>query len=1381
MKLKEINRTATFAWSPGQQPLIAAGTVAGALDASFSNESTLEIFEPNLLDKSSAQLESTAKVSSNARFNRLAWGNIAADTPKGIIAGGKENGELDLWNPALILEGADAEKSLVFRNDTHKGAVRGLDFNNHQANLLASGAENGEIFIWDLNNPSKPYSPGNRSQKLEEVTSVTWNNQVQHILATASSTGYSVVWDLRNKREVMQLYYPGAAPSAFGANGMSMGAGGRRGISSVVWNPDNATQLITSSEDDSSPVIMMWDLRNAHAPEKILNGHSKGVLSLSWCKRDADLLLSCGKDNRVLCWNPQTSEISGELPPTTNWAFDVQWCPRNPDLLAVASFDGKINIHSLQSTQEEEVATAQAQSTGADIFDVNYNSNKGAQSLSLKQPPKWLRRTVGAVFGFGGKLITFQSSPGKAGSVHVADVVTEPTVVSRSDSLETSLAEKSLDKFCEQRIHDDIPQQADNWKVMRTLFEERSRAKLVEHLGLSRDDVSEQITAAIKKLDLSSSPTTTTPLTSSIVPEVSTKEAETPSEPPMAVSEDGHSEVGGKSESVTSEPATEGKDEDASEGGLFDNAAPPSGADFFSQTHPQLADLRNADTSSVAATQGTNTSAPSSVVSFGHKSSAFRIYPAGESDSERLVTRAIVLGDFESAVNLTIASGKWADALLIAHGGSPELFLKTQKRYFEHRGDEVPFLRLLQGILSGDFHDIVQNADLQEWQEIIAILCAFARPEEFATLCDILGQRLEHAHAKHEGSGTDEAKSKSNSLRRNAVLCYLASGSLDKVIPIWSQELIEEEKTEEEEDAKKAKSDPSKNTQSYFTYHAKALQHFIEKVSVFRASISYEDADLNTNAEGEVGGHQYKLTPLYEKYLEYAGMMAAQGRLATAVKYLNLTPIQFRGAVAEDSGESGAVIRDRLYQALGEAGGAQAVPFPFEEVYVGADGESITASTQANGYDYSQPSTGYAAPAQPTYDSGYQQQSYGQSTYNQASYGQSAYGQPAPSTGYYNDASQTSNYAQPAYGATQSSYQSSYDSPYGNTAPASNYSQPPPPPSFAPSIPAPPQPLSGAPTTESTAPPVLPAAKRRDIAGWNDAPPSMSALAPSRKSATTPKPAPIASPFPNMPMPTQPLTPQPGQGPPGHPNAGIPPPPVRGSSAQAPPQASQYGRPPSRQASVPPPPPPGQGRPAPPPQPQAPAQPQYSQQQAAYNRPAPHAPAGPPAGPYQQQYGAPQQQGQYGAPGVQAGFGGPGGPRGGPPVPPKAATPQPKAPTPVKKHPAGDRSHIPAAQKPIVATFTNELNRAKANAAPHQKRQLGESEKKLNVLFDAMNNEDVSESIMPQLHALAKAMGGRDYNTAQRIQVELHTTKTELVGGWITGIKWLIDVLRQQG
>ena len=97
---------------------------------------------------------------------------------------------------------------------------------------------------------------------------------MQHVLASSSSTGYTVVWDLRNKREVVALAYGGAGQVGI------IGGGGRKGMSDVAWHPDNvscvrcatyltsltprqATRLMTSSEDDNSPLVMVWDLRNA--------------------------------------------------------------------------------------------------------------------------------------------------------------------------------------------------------------------------------------------------------------------------------------------------------------------------------------------------------------------------------------------------------------------------------------------------------------------------------------------------------------------------------------------------------------------------------------------------------------------------------------------------------------------------------------------------------------------------------------------------------------------------------------------------------------------------------------------------------------------------------------------------------------------------------------------------------------------------------------------------------------------------------------------------------------------------------------------------------------------------------------------------------------
>ena len=68
MKLKEISRTATFAWSPGQQiPIIAAGTVAGAFDASFSVTSELELFRLDDNKSAGIELQPAGVVTSKAR------------------------------------------------------------------------------------------------------------------------------------------------------------------------------------------------------------------------------------------------------------------------------------------------------------------------------------------------------------------------------------------------------------------------------------------------------------------------------------------------------------------------------------------------------------------------------------------------------------------------------------------------------------------------------------------------------------------------------------------------------------------------------------------------------------------------------------------------------------------------------------------------------------------------------------------------------------------------------------------------------------------------------------------------------------------------------------------------------------------------------------------------------------------------------------------------------------------------------------------------------------------------------------------------------------------------------------------------------------------
>ena len=114
-------------------------------------------------------------------------------------------------------------------------------------------------------------------------------------------------------------------------------------------------------EEDQAPIIQLWDLRFATSPLKTLENHQRGVLSISWCSHDADLLVSSGKDNRIVCWNPNSNcaggEVLSEIARTNQWNFDVTWCPKNPALIASPSFDGHVSVYSLMGGETSYLVT----------------------------------------------------------------------------------------------------------------------------------------------------------------------------------------------------------------------------------------------------------------------------------------------------------------------------------------------------------------------------------------------------------------------------------------------------------------------------------------------------------------------------------------------------------------------------------------------------------------------------------------------------------------------------------------------------------------------------------------------------------------------------------------------------------------------------------------------------------------------------------------------------------------------------------------------------------------------------------------------------------------------------------------------------------------
>lgn len=1145
------------------------------------------------------------------------------------------------------------------RTSKHSGAIKTLQFNPFRPELLATAGAKGELFISDLNNVGNPFRMGNSVARADDFECLDWNKNVPHIMVTGSSGGFVTVWDVKTKKESLTL------------NNL-----GRKAVSAVAWDPNKHTRLITAIPHDTDPLILVWDLRNTNAPERILKGHDGGVLSVSWCQQDNDLLLSCGKDNRTVCWNPQTGESYGDFPVVTNWTFQTRWNPHSPDILATASFDGKITVQSIQSTNAESAQSATGQiQTGddEDFFNKSQTQPQGA-SFSLKKAPKWLERPCGASFGFGGKVISFNAA-GTSGAqrhskIRISNFTVDSGVGTSTETFENALKQDDLKSICESRITGSTSnEEKADWKIIETLTSANPRKDLIEYLGFS--SIEDEAADGISKLAVN---------------------GDDKDEPTMSQS----------SGSVATKLNRLSAFFEIADGDSF------------------LADL--------AATTGAKTNSP------------FQVYTGQESEADRRITHALLLGQFEKALDVCLQEDRLSDAFMIAICGGQKCIDKAQKAYFNKKEGGPNYLRLLASVVGKNLWDVVYNAELESWKEVMATLCTYANAEEFPELCEALGDRLEEQLRVSEDS----------SLRKDTSFCYLAGSKLEKVVAIWITELGENEKIEQQDPA----------SDSTFSLHARSLQSFIEKVTVFREVTKFQDNDRSATSG-------WKLAALYDKYTEYADIVASHGQLQTAERYLDLLPNSYPAA---------EVARNRIKQATrkvveptvtqpANAGRAAQRPQPAMAGFQSQPGPAKPpAPTQANPYAPS-------APSQPQNPYAPRNGAYGAAGYT----GPGGYQQPQQFQQQQGPPRQQPGMAPPPI----------YGAPYQN-----------------PSLGPPPRNLNASPS-------IPPPSKAQNMSNWNDIPDNFAKPPTSRRGTpgTAPPvinpaygyPGAMASPPVSGPPTGAPPKSTPPVGPPPKGPAG-PPPRMNSPSMNMSPSYQQPERPSSSAANVyapqqpasqlgsiqqqaqiprgpspynaPPSAPPPSNRYAPAPAAQSAAPP--AQPEPPMNRQGP-----PPPNPYAQQPNyAPQQQGVSTiapppGPGQR-----PSAPPTGPPQAPPQAPTQGSRPgtaqslrgkTPVPpKYPSGDRTHIPSNAKPIYEILSGDMQRVKAKAPSSFRAQVVDTEKRLSILFDHLNNKDLlQEDTVSSMVGLAQALQARDYEQAQAIHVEIMTNKTDECGNWM--------------
>ncbi|XP_047345278.1 protein transport protein Sec31A isoform X1 [Vespa velutina] len=743
MKVKELLKTVNVAWSPpAQYPiLLAAGTAAQQLDASFNTSASLDLYSINL-QQPGYEMELKASVASDHRFHKIIWGAYG-NNPAGIIVGGCDYGTIKIYSASKMLN--NESNCLITSSDRHTGPIRAIDFNPFQANLLATGATESEIYIWDVVNTSTPMTPGSRSQPLEDVQYIAWNKQVQHILAS-TFLQRCVIWDLRKNEPIIKL----------------TDANSKVRWKVVQWHPNVATQLCLASEDDQAPVIELWDLRFATSPLKTLQNHQRGVLSIAWNPHDPDLLLSCAKDNRILCWNPNSNEPNGEviceLMQTNQWNFDVSWCPRHPGLIVGTSFDGHAAIYSLlggrQQVSSETSNKIVDSFPGMDPFTQPHPTVQTESTAILTKAPKWLKKPFGASFGFGGKLIIFENEIPDSNlpinsnrKVIISQVITQPDLIRRSNELEATLKNEQYTDYCKGKIDNTTDEHTKKiWSCVGAYFSKNVTKNILDLLGYNIEEMNNKLN--------------------------------------QFLSQDEINILSGGIANLNK--VTNGNIDG---GAVFD-----------------------------------------AIVQEQHKKSTVSVMPINNNfkinisdDDDGFIAQAILLGNIEAAVSLCFKSKRYADAVILSMAGGPELLAKTQYRYFsEHSG---ALNSLINSLISENWIDIVKNADINCWKEIL--IGVFTHGQERSTLCDMLGDRL--------------ASSENSNLKKQAQICYICSGNLNRLIEASEAE----------------------------------IQEIVELLIIMQKALEFQGIE-KADIEGKIAN----------VLSQYAEMLATEGNLEAALNYL---------------------------------------------------------------------------------------------------------------------------------------------------------------------------------------------------------------------------------------------------------------------------------------------------------------------------------------------------------------------------------------------------------------------------------------------------------------------------------------------------------------
>ncbi len=265
----------------------------GAVLASGDEPGSIRLWDTTTGDPIGPPLNQRNGSASPHPIRALAYNSI------GILASGSDGGVV-LWDPTTRrLHAQQLHSTPECPTDL---AIQALVFSEKNFNLLAVGADDATVTLWDLASGDCLFPP--MRGHMGPITDLDFSPKGL-ILASSSLDGTVVLWDVETGRESERLTRPGHTGS----------------VTSVAFSPDGET-LATGSRDES---VIVWNVTDKPL-WTVLDRNDGEVTSIAFSP-DHRTLASGSKDGSVIFWDLATQKPATLLKVSEGWVTSVAFSP----------------------------------------------------------------------------------------------------------------------------------------------------------------------------------------------------------------------------------------------------------------------------------------------------------------------------------------------------------------------------------------------------------------------------------------------------------------------------------------------------------------------------------------------------------------------------------------------------------------------------------------------------------------------------------------------------------------------------------------------------------------------------------------------------------------------------------------------------------------------------------------------------------------------------------------------------------------------------------------------------------------------------------------------------------------------------------------------